>query len=172
MNFDKLLLYFVIFYVIVPVFFIKENSIQTLGLYLSFSFFLASLTSILYPERLHGLVSLEFSPSDSSLKKGAYLVSYLLLWLLTLLGILLQTKTAYITSMNEVSYEKLVVIVFLTVLYIGIAKKGLYTIYDGLEKYRKKYISYVPSNNIYFIPFAILFGISIYHIQKIVVDTL
>lgn len=165
----KIVLYFIVFYGLVPVIiYLQNSSFASIGLYLCFSLFLATFWNILYPERLHGLVGQNIDTKNHSVKRTMYALSNSLLILLTLLGILLESKLAFITSLNQITFPKIIVFLYLYLLYYRFSREGLHKLYEYSEDYRKKYISYVPETNLYFIPIVVLYACILVYAHTII----
>lgn len=166
----KIILYFIVFYGLVPVIlYLQNSSLASFGLYLCFSLFLATFWNILYPERLHGLVGQNIDTKNHTPKKTLYALSNSILILLTLLGILLESKLAFITSLNQITFPKMIVFLYLSLLYYRFSRQGLYKVYEYTEDYRKKYIGYVPETNLYFIPIVVLYACILVYAHTIIV---
>jgi len=165
----KIILYFIVFYGLVPVIlYLQNSSLASFGLYLCFSLFLATFWNILYPERLHGLVGQNIDTKNHTSKKTLYALSNSILILLTLLGILLESKLAFITSLNQITFPKMIVFLYLCLLYYRFSRQGLYKVYEYTEDYRKKYIGYVPETNLYFIPIVVLYACILVYAHTII----
>lgn len=173
-NFTTILGYHFIFNMLVPIVLFQFINVlpTSLGLYLAFSLYMGHLWSRVYPEKLYGLYGVySYNIQNPSKKDNLYALSHIFLLAVTIIGILLLTKIAYIPTHKLQLFHVLLAITY-SIIYIGLASKGLDWVLTNSESYMKNYVPFTTPDNIYMFLVGISYALLLYLLQISVVEKL